>query len=435
MKKFVILSVLVAMASANANAQLKVDSIGNVSMMSHASVSGNTTLLSGLTTNGVAYFKNKVSISSSLNMIPSLSVGNNCYYGAGNIGIAATSKVREDIKNIGIEGYVNANSSFSSDSNYGLLGMTSINTSHGRNYGVAGILALPTITNNMGGAGIYAADYQYHYSYPENIPGVYAAYIHGKTYLNGAAYVTEIYYPSDDRLNRSVESMGSKSRGEETTLEKLLKLNVIEYNAKSPQEARASYSNENMTSEERQAYEYMKKENDMMNARQRFGLSGQDLQKIYPNLVVEGQDGYLYVNYVELVPVLIRSIQELKAELEDVRGSNGEDVGKARAANHVDVETDEIDDATAIPVAATLSQNTPNPFSERTTIRFSLPENAKNAFIYIFDMSGKMQKQVPVNSSMQSITIEGYELSAGMYIYSLVIGGKEVQTRRMILSK
>ena len=62
MKKFVFLSVLMAMVYENANAQFKVDSIGNVSMMAHASVSGNTTLLSGLTTNGVAYFKNKVSI-------------------------------------------------------------------------------------------------------------------------------------------------------------------------------------------------------------------------------------------------------------------------------------------------------------------------------------------------------------------------------------
>ena len=46
-----------------------------------------------------------------------------------------------------------------------------------------------------------------------------------------------------------------------------------------------------------------------------------------------------------------------------------------------------------------------------------------------------MQKQIPVDSSMQSVTIEGYGLSAGMYIYSLVVDGKEVKTRRMILSK
>jgi len=50
-------------------------------------------------------------------------------------------------------------------------------------------------------------------------------------------------------------------------------------------------------------------------------------------------------------------------------------------------------------------------------------------------MSGKMQKQISVTTDMQSITIEGYELRAGMYIYSFVVGGKEIDTKRMILTK
>jgi hypothetical protein len=68
-------------------------------------------------------------------------------------------------------------------------------------------------------------------------------------------------------------------------------------------------------------------------------------------------------------------------------------------------------------------------------IRFSLPENAPASYIYIFDMQGKMVKQLPVNASMQSVTINGYELQAGIYLYSLVVGGQEIDTKRMILSK
>jgi hypothetical protein len=89
----------------------------------------------------------------------------------------------------------------------------------------------------------------------------------------------------------------------------------------------------------------------------------------------------------------------------------------------------------AVETAAVLYQNTPNPFTAQTEIRFSLPETAKNAYIYIFDMTGKMQKQVPVDASMQSITINGYELQAGIYLYSLVVNGQEIDTKRMILSK
>ncbi|MBQ9863773.1 MAG: T9SS type A sorting domain-containing protein [Bacteroidales bacterium] len=89
----------------------------------------------------------------------------------------------------------------------------------------------------------------------------------------------------------------------------------------------------------------------------------------------------------------------------------------------------------AIRVNAILYQNTPNPFTAQTEIRFSLPDDAPQAYIYIFDMTGKMQKQIPVDPDQQSVTINGYELSAGIYLYSLVVGGQEIDTKRMILSK
>ncbi|MBR6187386.1 MAG: T9SS type A sorting domain-containing protein, partial [Prevotella sp.] len=92
-------------------------------------------------------------------------------------------------------------------------------------------------------------------------------------------------------------------------------------------------------------------------------------------------------------------------------------------------------DGTASKTKATLYQNAPNPFTAQTEIRFSLPDDAPQAYIYVFDMTGKMQKQIPVNPSQQSVTINGYELSAGIYLYSLVVGGQEIDTKRMILSK
>ena len=408
MNRLFIFVVLSTMVLVNANAQLKVNSNGNVTIAS-----------------------------SSLNFNPRLSVGNNCYYFGGyasSLGIAGTPLVRDNHNNIGVEGYVNANQSFSSERNFGMLGMTTINLNHGKNYGVAGFLDFsPSSLNNGGGAGIYATNYQYLYAYPDNIPGIYAAYIHGETNLDGVTIAREIYTPADDRISRNAEAMETRSSDDNNTLDNLLKLNVREYYVKDQQTARAAANTTDMSNEIRQAYEYMKKDEEKLNSRRRYGVSAQQLQKVYPSLVMEGQDGYLYVNYTELVPLLLRSIQELKAELDEVKG-NDDKVKYARAADFDD-ESADVSDATKIPSVASLAQNTPNPFTERTTIRFTLPDNTRNAYIYIFDMSGKMQKQIPIDSSMQSVTIEGYELSAGMYIYSLVIGGKEVKTRRMILSK
>jgi len=59
--------------------------------------------------------------------------------------------------------------------------------------------------------------------------------------------------------------------------------------------------------------------NKELSSKSHYGLSAQELQTVYPDLVTEGQDGYLAVNNVELIPILIQSIQDLKRELDELR--------------------------------------------------------------------------------------------------------------------
>lgn len=50
-------------------------------------------------------------------------------------------------------------------------------------------------------------------------------------------------------------------------------------------------------------------------------------------------------------------------------------------------------------------------------------------------MQGILKKQLRADAGIGYITIEASEFEAGMYLYSLVVNGKEVATKRMILSK
>lgn len=283
------------------------------------------------------------------------------------------------------------------------------------NFGVLGSITGPYTY----GAGVFGAINNYN---GISVNGRYAGYFVGPVKATEFITIRGLFMPSDERQNENILSISRGDAQPSGTLENLMSMNVVEYNHK-VQDSERGNTDSSIGSAA----------GDETDNTRHFGLLAQELAEIYPNLVVEGQDKVLSVNYLELIPILIRSIQELKQELDEVKGG-GSDI-KARTTGFGQDGTTAIDDATSIPIVATLAQNTPNPFSERTTIRFTLPENAKNAYIYIFDMSGKMYKQIPVDSSMQSVIIEGYELSAGMYIYSLVIGGKEIQTRRMILSK
>ena len=398
MKKTVIFSVLLALTAINANAQLEVDQNGKVAI-------------------GASYpvFRSTLTVGSGSFHWPDTNVG--------SIGIAGTPVKYDGKINVGVEGIINANSSFTSESNYGTFGLVRVNPNHGRNFGVTGMIDYNNVVQGYGGAGIYGTDLGYYLFYPDNVQGFYAAYFRGTTNLQGQTMAQEIYTPADNNLSENVENVAT--RGGEGMLDNLLKMNVREFRLRNGQPIDAPKKSENVSDEVRQSYEYMKKDLDKIYSRRHFGLSAQELKEIYPNLVLEAQDGYLYVNYTELVPVRLRAIQELKSELDEVKDNSGS-VKRAPVAT---------DNNTAISGGNVLYQNTPNPFKEQTTIHFSLADDAQSASICIFDMTGKMLKNIPVSTGDTSVSLNGWELGEGMFLYTLIVNGKEIDTKRMIITK
>ena len=158
-----------------------------------------------------------------------------------------------------------------------------------------------------------------------------------------------------------------------------------------------------------------------------YALDADRREDTFPDLVYVRKDGSKAINYVEMIPLLVQSINELSAEIEVLKGqSSGGAAKKTRSATN--------------KKASSLSQNRlyqnmPNPFKEQTIIRFSLADDVQNAAICIFDMTGKTVKKMPISSGMESVSIGGYELGEGMFLYSLVVNGQEIDTKKMIISK
>ena len=143
-------------------------------------------------------------------------------------------------------------------------------------------------------------------------------------------------------------------------------------------------------------------------------------------MVYVNKDGSKVINYMEMIPLLVQSINELSAKIEVLEGQVSEGAAKkARSTTN----------KKASLTQNKLYQNTPNPFKEQTIIRFSLADDMQDAAICIFDMTGKTIKKMPVSSGMESVSIGGYELGEGMFLYSLVVNGQEIDTKRMIILK
>ncbi|MBC7864724.1 MAG: T9SS type A sorting domain-containing protein [Bacteroidia bacterium] len=81
-----------------------------------------------------------------------------------------------------------------------------------------------------------------------------------------------------------------------------------------------------------------------------------------------------------------------------------------------------------------VKQNMPNPFSGKTTVRFTVPGEEKVKFC-VYSMLGKiiMERKIDAAKGENEIDVDGKNLAGGMYFYTLEYKGKTV-TRRMMVS-
>jgi trimeric autotransporter adhesin len=81
-----------------------------------------------------------------------------------------------------------------------------------------------------------------------------------------------------------------------------------------------------------------------------------------------------------------------------------------------------------------LEQNEPNPFSQETVIKYTLPKETKKAYLAIYDLSGKQVNTFDLNDK-GVITITTEKLVPGIYIYTIIADNTVLDTKRMHVSK
>lgn len=85
---------------------------------------------------------------------------------------------------------------------------------------------------------------------------------------------------------------------------------------------------------------------------------------------------------------------------------------------------------------AKLWQNMPNPTNGNTVIRYELPANCKGKIVFTSG-NGQTVKvyNLPMHAGIGEIEVYGQSFNAGVYSYSLVVNGRSVDTKRMVLNK
>jgi uncharacterized repeat protein (TIGR01451 family) len=77
----------------------------------------------------------------------------------------------------------------------------------------------------------------------------------------------------------------------------------------------------------------------------------------------------------------------------------------------------------------------PNPFQNNAIIEYFVPYNSIDAKIVIQDYTGRIVKEMSIESGQGKINVDGTEINPGIYFYSIIANGQLQESKRMVVTK
>ncbi len=191
-----------------------------------------------------------------------------------------------------------------------------------------------------------------------------------------------------------------------------------------------------------------------------YGILAQEMEKVLPNTIVKTRKKirvtdkqsteFFMFNPNDLIYSGLNAIKELDKENQALKDKVEEEAAKSEAlekrvselekmlaalVNGEEINKQVLSQTNVSSVAPRLYQNAPNPLHQSTEIEYYLPDNTSSASIIIQDLNGKTITQFNLQnlgSGKVNFNAKQYGMNTGTYIYSLMIDGLPIETKKMI---
>lgn len=378
MKKTITFAIM-AFLALTSQAQLKVDSLGAI----------------GVGVNPQSPYK--LSVSSSRNAIQ----GTSTEYRSDSTaaGIVGQAYTIYHGKAFGVRGKVYSRTGIMDGKCFGVYGYAGGSAS-GESFGVFGQMG-----SYGNGAGVYGSSY-FGEDYGQMLTSRYAGYFNGNVEITNNLTVSGTLLYSYSNLSRRDEN-NSQAESAEGYTGQLKNLSIQHYDykplrsisGKREDGTEKCFEEDSLPEIERQAISKI-----------HYGLEPEQLEKVFPDLVYENEEGTKSINYIEMVPLLVQAINELSAEVTILRQELG------------------VQDPTKPALKAKGKEE------DADHVTLTIPDDALRTAIRIYDMSGKLVCSKDVEEKGR-VRLSDYtkRLPIGTYTYSLLVDGKVQATRKMMV--
>ncbi len=231
-------------------------------------------------------------------------------------------------------------------------------------------------------------------------------------YGNGQAYSFGWNTMSDSTLKDNVRPIGN-------ALEKVLKLQGVTYNLKQLSESADNTS------------KIISQPSSV-----KMGLIAQAVERVTPEVVTITSDGMKTVAYGNLVGLLIEAIKQEDTKVNTLQHKLDSCVAFYQHQTNLPEKEKAQDTSSANQEQAKLYPCKTCPVNENTSFHCFIPSGSKDASIMVFNINGELKKSISIDGRKeQFVSFNDNKLSAGLYYYSLVVDGQEVDTKKIILTE
>jgi hypothetical protein len=169
-------------------------------------------------------------------------------------------------------------------------------------------------------------------------------------------------------------------------------------------------------------YQYQYK--DFEPEKTRYGVIAQELKEILPDMVAGDDEKGLSVNYAEMIPLLIRAVQDQKQTIDILSNevsSLKKELTKVQVENSIEIEQHEM-------------VIYPNPSNSSVKISFNKNLKNSNSYIEVVNLNGEVIRNIPRRGG-ETIEISNDELQKGVYFVRYILDGELKETKRLLIEK
>ncbi len=160
------------------------------------------------------------------------------------------------------------------------------------------------------------------------------------------------------------------------------------------------------------------------------GFIAQELEKVLPHLVATGTDGSKAVNYMELLPYLVEGMKEQQKLIKDQQAQIDElknQITNSFKTQNVDLL--QFENTKIISIS-------PNPSDDVIIVSLNIEKSVQSASLQVNDLNGKVLNNLSIIDRATNITktLQKDNFGKGIYIVSLVVNGKSIDSKKIIFN-